>query len=91
MKTCWAIQIKFSPNETRKTYLAGTALFETGKYEPQGTKLFFRRKDAEQAIRVKKAESSWAFKGKWAGQGGNRIYLSWEPVRVSVTIEEVTK
>jgi hypothetical protein len=84
-RSCWAVRVTLATDD-EPAFLAGCLLFGSDA-EPQGKKLFFRRKDAEAAIKAWRRESSWAFRGKPFCMGGRRVYKRAEPVRVEVIIE----
>ena len=57
--------------------------------QPVTTLLFKTRAEARAAVARWRSASTWAFTGKRAGAGGNRIYRSAKVVRLKVTVSEV--
>lgn len=83
-RTAWAIKVVCSPFDGRRSYFVGEPT-------PTGTRLFMTRAEARTALSDWKRESAWAFNGRWASAGGNRIYSDASVVPVRLDIREMLR
>ena len=81
-KKAWAIKVVSSPFDECRRYFVGETT-------PTGTRLFNTRSEARTALAEWKSKSAWAFEGRWAYAGGNRIYSNAFVVPVRLDIREV--
>lgn len=86
--TAWGIEVddfdrRFLVGIGFSSYLTGD---KADWSQPVTTLMFKTRADARAAASRWRAASAWAFTGKQAGHGGNRIYRSVSVVKLAVKI-----
>jgi len=79
----WAIEYTGSPFDFSRRYLRGVA------DHPCHTLLFETRNEAREWLRNEKTIRGWAFQGRWASDGGSRVYTNARvvPVRIVIAVD----